>query len=164
MMQLLVQPLAAVAEVRSGAEYGEWLLDRGVTGSHEALEEALEQAARARHGSLESFVRDFVRILDSEGELGRALTLFDTGGPQLASADDLLALILADLRALSPKEPLATTRLTGGDQGAWLLASRTPLSSGADISLPLTPGTLCPHAPAFLSAFGLQTSIQALGP
>ena len=164
MVQLLVQPLAAIAEVRSGTEYGEWLLDRGVTASDEVLEDALQQAARARHGSLESFARDFVRILDSEGDLGRALTLFDTGGPQLSSADDLLALILADLRALSPKEPLATTRLNGADQGAWLLASRTPLSSGEDVSLSPTPGLICPQAPAFLSAFGLQTSIQALGP
>jgi hypothetical protein len=164
MVQLLVQPLAAIAESRSGAEYGEWLMDRGATGSHETLEEALEQAARARHGSLESFVRDFVRILDSEGELGRALILFDTGGPQLSSADDLLALILADLRALSANEPLATTRLSGGDRGAWLLASRTLVASSHDISLTLVPATLSPHAPAFLSAFGLQTSIQALGP
>lgn len=164
MVQLLVQPLAAIAEVRSGAEYGEWLLDRGATGSSEALEEALEQAARARHGSLESFVRDFVQILDSEGDLSQALTLFETGGPQLSSADDLLALILADLRALSPKEPLATTRLSGADHGAWLLTSRTLPATGEDLGLTPAPAKFCPQAPALLCAFGLQTSIQALGP
>lgn len=163
MVQLLVQPLAAVAEDRSASDYTEWLLDRGVPEGHHALEQALGTAARAHHTSLESFVLDFVQILDAEGQLGTALDLFSVEGASVATADDLLALILADLRSLSPKESAATHRLNRADQAALAFGHGTTVSRSsraatvARSELP-PPGV---HTPV---VFGLKTSIQALGP
>lgn len=163
MGQLLVQPLAAVAQDRSAADYTEWLLDRGVPEGHDALEQALGTAARAHHTSLESFVLDFVQILDAEGQLGTALDVFSMEGSSLTTADDLLALILADLRSLSPKESAATHRLNRADQAALAFGygasvsrnSRTASVAGSELPPPRV------HTPV---AFGLKTSIQALGP
>ncbi|NNE70378.1 MAG: hypothetical protein HKN29_08450 [Rhodothermales bacterium] len=162
MLQLLVQPMAAIAEDRSAADYTEWLLDRGVAEGHDALEQALGTAARAHHTSLESFVLDFVQILDKRGELGNALDLFG-GDTKLESADELLALILQDLRSLSPKEPLATNRLSRADQAALVIASGHTASVQI-ISDPVSADELAPTRADTRSSFGLNTSIQALGP
>lgn len=165
-VQMVVAPAAVAAVADRGSAYSDWLSDRGADGSDRGVEEALEAARAARHGSLESFVKEFVGILEAEGTLPQALALFSSewsDGP--ATAEDLLEFLLADLRSLRPQSPVATARIGASDAVAANVGLRTATSERG-LTTRLAPLSPVAFGPAVLSqpAFGLGTSIQSLGP
>jgi hypothetical protein len=165
MLQIFVLPLAAGLEDTANVAYGDWLIDRGASRSDVVLEQALDLAARSRHSSLESFVRDFVSNLDSEGSLDVALGVFSGQSlSEVESADELVALILADLRSLTPKEPVSLARLTSAEAGL-LFGSRLGSFEDTDqAGPPRVPPSAVGGGFAPPVVAGMFTSIQALGP
>ncbi|MFT5143727.1 MAG: hypothetical protein ACI80V_002658 [Rhodothermales bacterium] len=166
MLQIFVLPLAAGLDDTANAAYGDWLMDRGASRSDVVLERALDFAAHSRHSSLESFVRDFVGNLDSEGRLDLALEIFSgQSDPKVDSADELVALILADLRSLTPKDPVSVARLTSADQAALLFGSRPASFEDTDpVGPPIAPLSAAADGFSPPVVAGMFTSIQALGP
>jgi hypothetical protein len=161
----VAQPLALASRRSESSGYARWLLDRGASEVDETLTDALRVAATGRHTSLEAFVQEFVRAVAEQGALDQASMAFQ--GPSdsaIISESDLAALILADLRALSPKDPNQLARLSPGDSAALFAASRhaAHFEAGGSRERVAIPASV-PLVERPVAA-GLMTTIQSLGP
>ncbi|MBO6576340.1 MAG: hypothetical protein JJ896_16635 [Rhodothermales bacterium] len=162
-LHVLVLPLANATSAKPSSAYATWLGNQASLDGQPGLQVALDEAAGERHRSLESFVRDFVRSLPGDADVVAAGLAF---GERIETADQLLALILKDLRSLSPREPLADARVRSAENTALSASVRAVLEARERARAPghTLEAPAAPSAPEFQASFGLLSSIQALGP
>jgi len=165
MLASIALPLARATEAPEPGAYAGWLLDRGASEVNETLADALRSAARGGHQSLESFVREFAREVANRGGLEAASKAFQWSTVSgTITESELIDIILADLRALSPKEAAQMARLSPHEASALASSFRVGITSQRRRRQVQPVVAISGAAEDRQIALGLTTSIQALGP